>query len=85
MQKVAVHRLLQGCEIQWNSAGSDARVHKFVENTVTDHWSRSKLRIIKVLLAELRRVYREGKSPEIRTRFGTVIRGDVLRNLLSAV
>ncbi len=45
-RKAAVHRLLQGCEIQWESKGFEVRVHKFVENTVTDHWSWRKLRMI---------------------------------------
>ncbi|MCK5131305.1 MAG: GIY-YIG nuclease family protein [Candidatus Sabulitectum sp.] len=84
-RKAAAHRLLQKCEIRWNSVGSDACVHKFVENSVTDHWSRAKLQTIKVLLSELRRIDGEEKSPEIRTRFGTVLKGKALKYLLSAV
>ncbi len=84
-RKTAAHRLFQGCEIRWKSSSSTERVHKFVENTVTDNWSQRKLQITKVLLAEVRRIYREGKDPEIRTRFGTVISGDSLGYLLSAV
>lgn len=84
-RKAAAYRLLQKCEIRWNGASSDACVHKFVENSVTDHWSRAKLQTIKVLLSELRRIDREEKSLEIRTRFGTVLKGKALKYLFSAV
>ncbi len=82
-RKAALHRLLQGCEIQWNSGGSEDAVHKFVENSVNDHWSVCKLLLIKVLLAEVRRIYKEEKSIRIKTRFGTTITGDNLGYLLS--
>lgn len=84
-RKAAVHRLLQGCEIRWNGTASVRHVHKFVENAVTDLWNQRKLQITKVLLAEIRRIYKEGKEPEIRTRFDTVIKGDSLGYLLSVV
>lgn len=84
-RKTAVHRLLQGCEVRWKRSSSTEHVHKFVENSVTDNWNQRKLQISKVLLAEVRRIYREGKDPEIRTRFGTIIAGDSLGYLLSAV
>ncbi len=84
-RKAAVYRLLQGCEIRWNGTTSREHVYKFVENTVTNLWNRRKLQITRVLLAEIRRIYREGKKPEIRTRFGTVIKGDSLGYLLSVV
>lgn len=84
-RKSAAHRLLQGCEIRWESSSSKEHVHKFVENSVTDNWNQRKLQISKVLLAEVRRIYREGKDPEIRTRFGTIIAGDSLGYLLSVV
>ncbi|MCK5841650.1 MAG: GIY-YIG nuclease family protein [Candidatus Sabulitectum sp.] len=84
-RKAAVHRLLQGCEIRWNGTTSRGHVYKFVENAVTNPWNRRKLQITRVLLAEIRRIYREGKEPEIRTRFDTVIKGDSLGYLLSVV
>jgi len=84
-RKAAVHRLLQGCEIRWNGTASAGHVHKFVENPVTGLWNQRKLQITRVLLAEIRRIYTEGKKPEIRTRFGTVIKGDSLGYLLSVV
>ncbi|MEA3266724.1 MAG: GIY-YIG nuclease family protein, partial [Candidatus Fermentibacteria bacterium] len=84
-RKAAVCRLLQGCEIRWNGTTSSGHVYKFVENAVTNLWSRRKLQITRVLLAEIRRIYREGKEPEIRTRFDTVIKGDSLEYLFSVV
>ncbi|MCK5786703.1 MAG: GIY-YIG nuclease family protein [Candidatus Sabulitectum sp.] len=84
-RKSAVYRLLQGCEIRWESASCGRDVHKFVENSLNGHWSQSKLQTIKVILAELRRVYLSERAPEITTRFGTVIKGEALGNLLSVV
>lgn len=85
VRKTAAHRLLQGCEIRWNCARPEDGVHKFVENSITDHWSISKLQILMVLLSELRRLYKQGRAPEIRARFGTVISGENLGYLLSLV
>ncbi|MCD6589280.1 MAG: GIY-YIG nuclease family protein [Candidatus Fermentibacteraceae bacterium] len=82
LRKSAAHRLLQQCELLWN--GSSA-VHRFAENTPIDQWNPGKLQSVRVLLAEIRRLYTEGKCPEITTRFGTVIKQSALGYMLQSV
>ena len=84
-RKSAAFRLLQNSEIRWVGEEDKQRVHKFVENSVKGKWRPSKLRNIRVLLAEIRRIYKTGREIEIRTRYGTVIRGDSLGYMLSLV
>jgi DNA polymerase III epsilon subunit-like protein len=82
VRKSAAHRLLQQCELQWNG-GRVAR--RFAENTPVDRWNPGKLQSVKVLLAEIRRIYTEGKCPEITTRFGTEIKHNAMGYLLKSV
>gem|GEM_PF-1807709 len=84
-RRAACHRLLLKSEVLWGKRGENSFVHKFVENSLTDLSNRSNLQITKVLMAEIRRIYREDRNTEIRTRFGTVIKGESLGYLLSTV
>ena len=84
-RRSAACRLLEGSEVLWDSESGESLVHKFVENSVNGHWSKSKLQNIRVLLGEIRRLHSQGKNPRILTRFNTIISDEALSLLLQRV
>lgn len=84
-RKSSVYRLLQGCEICWESSSKNGAVNNFVENSLTDHWNINKLLKMKILLGEIRRLNNEKRLISVRTRFGTTIANRNLDYLLSLV
>jgi hypothetical protein len=78
-------KILAGCEIRWISDPSPGTVHNFVDNSATEPWSQAKVRKLLVVLAELKRIYRSGWSPELITRKGSFISGERLGRMLGVL
>ena len=57
-------------------------MHKFVDNSANKEWSQRKTRLLMVVLSELKRIYRRGYMPRVKTVNGSVITTTALGRLL---
>ncbi len=79
IRRAAAMNLLHGGTVRW---GRDLF---FLDEKVEGGMTQAKLRMLSVLLGELKRVYREGREPELVTRWGSVLSGARLGAVLEQV
>lgn len=79
IRRAAALNLLHGGTVSWGTGLS------FMDDLAEGGMTQSKLRMLSVLLGELKRVYREGKEPELATRWGSVLSGARLGAMLEQV
>jgi hypothetical protein len=79
VRRAAALNLLHGGKVSWGEGLS------YSDDFLGEGMDQAKLRMLSVLLGELKRVYREGKEPELVTRWGSVLTGARLGAMLEQV
>ncbi len=79
IRRSAAMNLLHGGKVSWGEGLS------YADDYRGEGMDQARLRMLSVLLGELKRVYREGKEPELVTRWGSVLSGARLGAILEQV
>lgn len=79
IRRSAAMNLLHGGKVSWGKGLS------YSDDYLGEGLDQAKLRTLSVLLTELKRVHKEGKAPELLTRWGSVLRGAPLGAMLEQV
>ncbi len=82
-RRAAAVKLLAGCSISWTEPRRGSTVDNFVDNSLSDPWSQAKVRRLHVVLAELKRIYRENRLPVVTLSSGSILSGEKLHRFLA--